>query len=130
MLECTAMKSMLILAVLCGFGCSLTFAKDSIEVEVKAVHAVTHDDRGRGAIVEKGMMGSTAPTKQVESFNLDTIVNGEHVVLACDDPKGCESLAPGTYNGEVKRGKWIRLTFPLPVTHKEVTRWYKMAGAW
>jgi len=112
------------------FASLLASAKDPLQVEVKATHVVTHDDRSTGAIVAKGMMGSGAPTKQVESYNLDAIVNGDHVVLACDDPKGCESPALGTYAGELKRDKWIKMTFALPVTHKEVSRWYRIGGSW
>ncbi len=108
----------------------LASAKDQLSVEVKATHVVTHDDRSSGAIFSKGMMGATAPTKQVESFNLDAIVNGDHVLLACDDSKGCESPELGTYAGEMKRNKWIKISFQLPVTHKEVSRWYRIAGSW
>jgi len=109
---------------------ALAWSKDTVDIEVKATHAVTHEDRGTGAIVNKGLMGANTPTKQMESFNLDTVINGEHVLLACDDPKGCESPALGTYKGEMKRSKWIKLTFGLPLTHKEVSRWYKIAGSW
>lgn len=106
------------------------WSKDVMNVQVVAVHAVTHDDQGARATLDKGILGAHSTTKQVESFNLDTIVGGEHVRLACDDPKGCEAPAVGTYEGERKRDKWIRVTFPLPLSHKEVTRWYKIAGSW
>ena len=77
-----------------------------MKVTVAATHAVTHEDRGGRAVMDKAIMGANAPTKQSESFNLDAIVNGQHVFLACDDPKGCEAPALGTYDGELKRGKW------------------------
>ncbi len=109
---------------------TLAFAKDAVKVQVAAVHTVTHDDRGGRAVVDKVMMGAHAPTRQIESFNLDTTINGEHVLLACDDPKGCESPALGTYDAERKRDKWLRVTFPLPLSNKTVTRWYKIAGSW
>lgn len=109
---------------------SLAWSKDAMKVTVAATHAVTHEDRGIRAIADKGMLGANAPTKQSESFNLDAIVNGQHVFLACDDPKGCEAPALGTYDGELKRGKWIRMTFTLPVTNKSVSRWYKIGGSW
>jgi hypothetical protein len=105
-------------------------AKDVLRVQVAAVHSVTHEDRGSRAIVDKAMLGAHAPTSQSESFNLDAIINGEHVVLACDDPKGCESVALGTYDGELKRNKWVKMTFALPMSQKQVTRWYKIAGRW
>ena len=104
--------------------------KDTLDVEVKATHPVTHDDQSSDARVHKALEGAHSVTRQLESFNLDTVINGEHVLLVCDDPKGCESPALGTYIGEMKRSKWIKLTFGLPVTHKEVTRWYKIAGSW
>ena len=28
------------------------------------------------------------------------VINGEHVLLVCDDPKGCEAPAASTYEGE------------------------------
>jgi hypothetical protein len=56
-------------------------------------------------------------------------LNGEHVLLVCDDPKGCEAPALGTYEAERKRGKWLHMAFPLPLS-KPVTRWYKIAGSW
>lgn len=109
---------------------ALAWSKDTVDVEVKATHAVTHEDQGNRAVLDKGIMGAHSTTKQQESFNLNTVINGEHVLLACDDPKGCESPALGTYKGEMKRSKWIKLTFGLPLSHKEVSRWYKIAGSW
>ncbi|PWT79034.1 MAG: hypothetical protein C5B59_00550 [Bacteroidetes bacterium] len=109
---------------------TLAWSKDAMQVQVVAVHAVTHDDQGTRAVLDKGILGAHGTTKQVESFNLDTVINGEHVLLACDDPKGCEAPAVGTYEGERKRGKWVRVSFPLPLSHKQVTRWYKIAGSW
>ena len=50
---------------------SLAWSKDTIKVTVAATHAVTHEDRGARAIVDKAIMGANAPTKQSESFNLD-----------------------------------------------------------
>mgnify|MGYP001791617581 CR=1 FL=1 len=83
------MKNILVLLVLSCF----CLAKDTVQVQVVAVHPVTHEDRGVRALVDKGLMGASVPTRQMESFNLDAVVGGQHVVLACDDPKGCESLA-------------------------------------
>ena len=109
---------------------ALAWPKDSVQVQVVAMHSVTHDDQGARSTIDKGILGGHSTTKQIESFNLDAVINGEHVVLACDDPKGCESPGMGTYGGELKRSKWIKLTFALPVSHKEVTRWYKISGTW
>ena len=75
-------------------------------------------------------MGAGSIGSQVESFNLDTVISGEHVLLACEDDKGCEAPALGTYSGDLKRRGHMHLTFDLPLTHKQVTRWYKIAGSW
>jgi len=120
------MKNLAALLMLITFG----WANNVTQVQVTAVHSVTHDDQSTRTILDKGVLGAHITTKQVESFNLDTVINGEHVLLACDDPKGCEAPALGNYEGERKRDKWIRLSFPLPLSHKRVTRWYKIAGSW
>jgi hypothetical protein len=120
------MKLLMVVLVLTALG----WSKDTIAVQVMAVHSVTHDDQSARAVMDKGVMGPYSTTRQVESFNLDTIIDGEHVLLACDDSKGCEAPALNTYQGERKRGKWIRLTFTLPLSHKEVSRWYRIAGSW
>ena len=72
---------------------ALAWSKDTVEVKIKATHAVTHEDRSTSAVISKGLMGATVPTKQVESFNLDTVINSERVLLVCDDPRGA-SLQP------------------------------------
>ena len=43
---------------------SLAWSKDVMKVTVAATHAVTHEDRGGRAIVDKAIMGANAPTKQ------------------------------------------------------------------
>jgi hypothetical protein len=113
-----------------GLFFGMAWGKDTMQVQVVAAHSVTHEDRGARATLDKGILGSHVPTKEMESFNLDTIINGEHVLLACDDPKGCESPGTGNYEGELKRSKWIKLRFALPLSHKEVSRWYKISGSW
>jgi hypothetical protein len=109
---------------------AIALASNIVDVKVVAVHSVTHDDQSSRATMDKAMLGSHSTTRQVESFNLDTVINGQHVILSCDDYKGCESPSPGTYSAEMKREKFVRLTFTLPVSHKEVSRWYRIAGAW
>ena len=105
-------------------------AKDTVKVEVVATHSVTHEDRDARAIVDKGMFGASIPNRQSESFNVDAIVNGEHVALVCEDTKGCESPALGIYDAELKRDKWMKISFTLPVSQKQVSRWYRIAGSW
>ena len=83
------MKKVLLVLLLASFA----WSKDAMKVTVAATHAVTHEDRGGRAVIDKAIMGAHAPTGQSESFNLDAIVNGQHVFLACDDSKGCEARA-------------------------------------
>ena len=109
---------------------ALAWSKDILKVQVVAIHSVTHDDQGQRAVIDKGLLGANSVTRQRESFNLDAVINGEHVLLACDDPRGCEAPATGTYDAERKRSKWVRLTFPVPLSEKPITRWYKIAGSW
>jgi hypothetical protein len=121
-------KVVLVLLVL-GFGV-FAQAKDVLRIQVAAVHSVTHEDHSSRAVIDKAILGAHAPTGQSESFNLEAIINGQHVFLACDDPKGCESPAIGAYDGELKRNKWVKMTFTLPLSQKQVARWYKIAGSW
>jgi hypothetical protein len=102
-------------------------AKDAIRVEVAAVHSVTHNGR---SLQDFMLAGPYHPVRQVESYNIDAIINGEHVVLSCEDMKGCEAPALGSYNAEIRRQKYVKLTFELPLSKKPVTRFYKVAGSW
>ena len=115
-----------LIALLCLL--SPGWSKDVKQVQVMAVHSVTHEARDNRAIIDRGI-GANTPGRQVESFNLDTVINGEHVLLTCVDEKGCESPGLGTYSAEMKKAGHLRLTFDLPVTHQQVTRWYKIPEA-
>ena len=53
-----------------------------------ASHSAMHDARDTRAIIDRGIMGAGSPGRQVESFNLDTVIDGEHVLLSCEDDKG------------------------------------------
>jgi hypothetical protein len=106
------------------------WAKDIKQVKVVATHAVTHEARDTRAIMDRGIMGAHTLGRQVESFNLDTEIDGEKVLLACDDDKGCEAPELDTYEAELRRGGHIRVNFTVPVTHKKVGRWYRIAGSW
>lgn len=119
-------KVIAVLVLLCS---TLALAKDAVQVEVKAVHAATHEARDFRAITEKGIMRAGSPGRSVEVYNLDAIINGDKVALACDDDRGCQAPALGTYEGEIKHGH-VKVSFELPVTHKKVSHWYKIAGSW
>jgi hypothetical protein len=109
---------------------AFVFAKDKVTVKVVATHQVSREARDFRAQMDKAMMGSTTPGRTVEVFNLDTIINGEHVVLACEDDKGCEAPSVDSeYQGDMVHDH-VHLAFTLPVTHKQVKRWYKVAGSW
>ncbi len=121
------MKQLLLFVLL---GSSLCWAKDVVQVEIKATHVATRTARSHRDITERGIMGANSPGRSVEVYDLDCIINGEHVVLTCDDDQGCESPKLGTYEGEVRRRGHVRVKFTLPLTDKQVNRWYKVAGSW
>jgi hypothetical protein len=39
--------------------------------------------------------------------------------------KGCEAPALGPYDAEMRKNKWVKMTFTLPLSQKTVARWYK-----
>jgi len=123
------MKQLLGVLGLLAAACCSAWAT-SVQVQVVAAHSVTRNEEDNRAVLSKGILGSHAVTSQSESFDLQTIINAEHVLLVCDDPKGCESLAAGNYEGDTRRSKWIKLNFALPLSGKRVSRWYKIAGTW
>jgi hypothetical protein len=102
-------------------------AKDAIRVEVSAVHSVTHNGR---SLQDYMLSGPGHPVRQIESYNLDAIINGERVILNCEDPRGCEAPAVGSYDAEIRHEKYVKLTFEMPLSKKSVTRMYKVAGTW
>jgi hypothetical protein len=99
------MKYLAVLLLLTGFAIS-----ETSNVEVVATHSVTRNDESARAIVDKGLMGSHAVDRQRESYNLDAIINGSHVLLACEDSKGCEAPAIGTYSAESLRISRVIIT--------------------
>lgn len=119
------MKLLLALALL-----SSAALAENVSVEVVATHSVTNNARDGRAVADKAFLGVQAIERQTESFNLDAIIKGEHVLLSCEDSKGCEAPANGTYEAEVKRGKFVHMKFAVPLAEKPVTRWYKVAGSW
>lgn len=118
--------------VLVVFFSSFSFgrSKDTIQVDVKAVHQVTHEARDTRAVIDKGILGANSPNRSMEVFDVQAIINSEHVVLVCQDDKGCEAPSVGIHPAEMKRRGYMKMTFDLPVTHREVSRWYKIAGSW
>jgi len=123
------MKKVVLVLLVVAFA-AFAQAKDVMRVQVAAVHSVTHEDQGSRAVINKAILGAHAPTGRSESFNLDAIINGKHVFLACDDPKGCESPAIGAYDAEMRKKQYVKMTFTLPLSQKPVTRLYKIAGSW
>ena len=121
------MRTLLAIALLfCALAASA--AKDVVQVEVITAVVATHNDRGFGATMLKGIDPHSI-TGQVESYNLQTVINGERVTLACIENR-CESLKPGIYQGENHGGRYVRIRFPLPLRDKMVTRSYKVIGSW
>src|SRR5438309_7189383 len=86
---------------------SLSFAKDVITVKVIATHSASREARDLRSTSDRVMLGANTPGRTVEVFNLDAIINGEHVLLACEDDKGCEAPAvDAEYQAEIKRSKF------------------------
>jgi hypothetical protein len=76
--------------------------------------------------------------RQVQSFDLKTVINGEHVVLACRQlskafatESACESLATGSYQAELKtKYRYVIISFNEPVSGKEKKQSYQIQGSW
>ena len=119
----TAAFLLLLLASICQ-------AKQNVQVEVVASHPFTHDDQGDLSQILKALSGPAATVSMAEVFNLDVIINGEHVTLLCRDKKGCENLPPAKYDGVVFGPTSMDLKFDLPLSHKPVKRHYQIAGSW
>lgn len=119
----------LLFAALLFFPAAL-LAKNTVQVEIVAVHSATHNDTSGRATFEKAFNGAHSIDRQTEVFNLDGVIEGQHVVLACEDSKGCESPAIGTYKADIRGSKFVHMTFPVPLSEKPVTRWYRIAGTW
>jgi hypothetical protein len=113
---------------------SFAVAKDTVSVEVKESVSVTmtHHD----AI--STLFNKQQDQRQVQSFDLKAIINGQHVVLACDamshagSQSACDSIAPGTYSGELRGrdGKFLTLHYTAPLTGKERKQNYAVQGSW
>ena len=76
------MKKIVLVLVLSCF----CLAKDTVQVQVVAVHPVTHEDRGVRALVDKGLMGASGRTRHMDSFNSDAHVCVQPVIKACYNP--------------------------------------------
>jgi hypothetical protein len=109
---------------------SVCQAKQNVQVEVVASHAVTHDDQGDLNQILKALSGPAATVSMADVFNLDAIINGEHVTLLCRDKKGCENLQPAKYDGVVFGPTSMDLKFDLPSSHKAVKRHYQISRSW
>ncbi len=111
----------LVLVLLVGFA----FAKDKkppIEVEVVASHAM-HQSYGNDPL-------SVHPTT---SFNLDVIIEKNHVTLECAAPDyaPCPSLAPGKYDGRFKSDREVvEIDYVPPLVGGLKHNVYKVGGTW
>ena len=109
---------------------SICQAKQNVQVEVVASHTVGHDDQGDLNQILKALSSPETTATVAEVFNLDVIINGEHVTLLCRDKKGCENVQPAKYEGVVLGPTSMDLKFELPLSHKPIKRHYQIAGSW
>ena len=127
----------IVMFTLCGLALQV-FAKDEITIDVRASHAVTMNEHTAvGTLFASSSQPEGSSGRQIQSYNLDAIINGEHVVLACKQlSKGfasvspCVEIPPGKYSGTLNRGKFVVLRFSEPLTHKDKTQNYEVQGSW
>lgn len=117
--------SWVLLTVLMFVNAGFAAKKEPLKVEVVSTDSREYKFQGGGLI--GAAMGSR--TKNVV-FAMDTIVNGEHVKLDCQENHGgCTAMTPGIYDGEFD-GKSIWITYSKPLTHAIVREHWKVSGGW
>jgi hypothetical protein len=102
--------------------------KTQITVEVVDTQNMTQTvDQRQG----HGLIGALAGRSTfTDATSMNAIINGEHAKLDCfEHRKGCTTIGPGTYQGEMDKGS-IWITYELPVTHKKVRNHYVVRASW
>jgi hypothetical protein len=92
--------------------------KPPLDIEVVAIHETS---------------AFTIHDEKVASFDLDAIVEGQHVFLECAAPEffPCGSVAKGTYQGKYAHEReFVDITFPRPLVGGTNTSRYKIRGSW
>jgi hypothetical protein len=98
------------------------------------------DARGTntGSVVGDIVANSTGRKTHTDTATLNVIINGEHVKLDCyEHRRGCMTLAPGKYVGELKieRDEDVTITSvwinsEVPLSHAKIKDHYVVAGSW
>jgi hypothetical protein len=102
--------------------------KGAVIVEVVDTENLTQsvDARGNGGVVP----ALTGRRTHTDTSTIRVIINGEHAVLDCyEHRKGCTTMAPGKYYGELD-GESVWVDYEMPLTHKPIRNHYKVAGSW
>lgn len=116
----TKIMKIVLIALLIG-ATGITASAKRKPAQIQIVDATGSDDRGiQNLLIKK---------HAVESVR--AVIEQQHVRLSCSEKKGCDSLAPGAYQGIVddKSGSvWITAT--MPVTNRTVKDHYLVRGSW
>lgn len=104
---------------------AFTKSKEQIQVTVVATDSREYKYRGDGLI---GLAVGSRTRNEV--FAMNTIINGEHVKLECqENHSGCTAMTPGTYEADFD-GKSVWVNSEKPLTHKRVREHWRLAGGW
>ena len=109
--------------------------KNAITVEVVDTSNLTQSVDVRSSSGGLGLPGAivnaaTGRTTHTDASWMRVIINGERAWMDCyERSKGCSTIAPGQYFGEVD-GANIWVNFVMPVTHRLVRNHYKIVGSW
>jgi hypothetical protein len=115
--------TLLSLALLASAG--FAKAKEPLKIEVVSTDSREYKYQGGGLI---GIAVGSRTKNEV--FAMNTIVNGEHVKLNCQENHGgCTAMTPGVYDAEFDR-KSVWITSVKPLTHKTVREHWKLSGGW
>jgi hypothetical protein len=107
--------------------------KTGVIVEIVRTGPLTQsvDVRGTGdGVVPAVVNATTGRRTHTDTDTILVIINGEHALLDCyERRKGCTTIAPGKYYGELEGGSlWVN--YEMPLTHKALRNHYKVAGSW
>ena len=113
---------------------TLTVAKDVTTVEVTESVSVTMTHHSAAST----MFNTQKDERQIQSFDLKAIIDGQHVMLGCRQlskafatETACDAIAPGKYSAEMKsHGKFVTVIFNEPLTGKEKKQTYIVEGSW
>jgi hypothetical protein len=103
--------------------------KRQVSVEVVDTSNVTQSqDVRQNHGLAGALMGRQTLT---DAASMNAVIDGEHAKLDCfEHRKGCTTMGPGTYDGEMDTHGSIWITYEMPLTHKRVRNHYVVRGSW